>query len=303
MIHAAETDDDAKPQTPMQTTISETTTHTEPSTSQRRGKIARLPRSVRDQLNIRLDDGQEADDILPWLNALPEVQKVITERFNGVGVSPQNLSAWRQGGFKEWLLQHQLLDSAAHVYEHLQEMGEVLECSCPENVPMAIADQLIAQLSIRLNAFLAGWSGGPLDTQVAMLLKMGQFILKLQQSSYRARRQAIEVPGLVRKAEREYEHEIRAELFSEHMASLRKERAQSEEKPKTTNPKNGASKPAAPAQSSSIKLNQAYRAILLTPLNRKIVFSVMFSANLRGNLGSHCCILWVGGVNRIALQA
>jgi hypothetical protein len=256
----------AKPQPPMQTTINETTPATpiELSTSQRRGKIARLPRDVRDQLNIRLDDGQEADDILPWLNALPEVQKVITERFNGVGVSPQNLSAWRQGGFQEWLLHHQLLDTAAHVRENLQEMGDTLGYVSSEDVPLAIADQMLAQVCIRFNAFLASWTGGPLEDHLAMMLKLGQFIMKLQQSVYRARRQAIELPALVRKAERDYEHEIRAELLQEQLADLRKERAQSEEKPKTPNPKNGAHQPAvqpvsAPVQSSPIKANQASR--------------------------------------------
>jgi hypothetical protein len=256
--------------TVMQTTSA--TTHPEPDLSQRRGKIARLPRAIRDQLNIRLDDGQEADDILPWLNSLPEVQETIATRFNGVPISPQNLSAWRQGGFQEWLLQHQLLDSAAHVYEHLREMGEVLECSCPENVPMAIADQLIAQLSIRLSAFLAGWSGGPLDTHVATLLKMGQFILKLQQSSYRTRRQAVELPALERQAEREYMNAIRAEAFHDHMrqklAAQKAEKAQAEQKSKKPTPKNGAARPtvqpvpqpaAAPSQSSPIKPNQASR--------------------------------------------
>jgi hypothetical protein len=133
----------------MQTTISETTTHTEPSTSQRRGKIARLPRAVRDELNIRLDDGQEADDILPWLNALPEVQKIITERFNGVGVSPQNLSAWRQGGFQEWLLHRELLDTAVHVRENLREMGDALGYALPEDFPLLITNQMLAQLTIR----------------------------------------------------------------------------------------------------------------------------------------------------------
>jgi hypothetical protein len=96
-----------------------------------------------------------------------------------------------------------------------------------------------------------------------MMLKLGQFIVKLQQSVYRARRQAIELPGLVRKAERDYEHEIKAELFREHMADLRKERAQTEEKSKKPAPKNDAPKatvqPAsqpvpAPSQSSSTSL-------------------------------------------------
>jgi hypothetical protein len=78
---------------------------------QRRGKIARLPRSVRDQLNLRLDDGWDAGQILPWLNDLPEVREVLARHFNGASISPQNLSAWRQGGFNEWLLFHQFLES------------------------------------------------------------------------------------------------------------------------------------------------------------------------------------------------
>jgi len=254
----------------MQTIISESTTtnHTEPALSQRRGKIARLSRAIRDQINIRLDDGQEADEILPWLNALPEVQEIITERFNGVGVSPQNLSAWRQGGFQEWLLHHELLDTAAHVHENLTEMGDALGCALPEEVPLMIADQMLAQITIRFNAFLAAWTGGPLENQLTMMLKLGQFIMKLQQSTYRARRQAIELPGLVRKAERDFEHEISAELFQEHLAAHRKERAQSEEKPKNPTPTNGTPKPnvqpagdpiPAPSQSSSINPNKASR--------------------------------------------
>ncbi len=229
---------------------------------------------MRDQLNTRLDDGQEADQILPWLNSLPEVQEIIARRFDGVCVSPQNLSAWRQGGFKEWLLHRELLDSAVHVREHLEEMGEILECDSSENVPLAIADHMIAQLSIRFNAFLARWSGGPLDTQVAMLLKMGQFTLKLQQSAYRARRQAIELPGLERQSEREYEREIKMEVFRDHIANQKRraakaQKAQHEETPKTPAPKNSATQhvvqpvpqppPPPPNQAQEIKPNQASR--------------------------------------------
>jgi hypothetical protein len=189
-----------------------------------------------------------------------------------VCVSPQNLSAWRQGGLQEWLLHRELLDTAVHVREHLEEMGEILECGDTVDVPLAIADQMIAQLSIRFNAFLASWSGGPLDTHVAMLLKMGQFILKLQQSAYRTRREAIELPRLERQSEREYEREIKAEAFRDYIAdqaAARKSgKPQPEEKPKTPSPKNGATQPvvkpvpqpaSTPGQSSSIKANQASR--------------------------------------------
>jgi hypothetical protein len=191
---------------------------------QRRGKIARLPRDVRDQLNSRLDDGHEADDILPWLNELPEVREVIAESFNGVPVSPQNLSAWRQGGFQEWLLRCELFDSTVHVHEHLEEIGEALDCDDSDDVPLMLADQMIAQLSIRFNAFMARWSGGPLDTEVAMLLKIGQFILKLQQGAYRAQRQGVQIAEARREAERKMEQEMWAEAYRDHLADRAKAR-------------------------------------------------------------------------------
>jgi hypothetical protein len=41
----------------------------------RNGKIAHLPGNVRDELNQRLENGEEGATLLPWLNALPEVQE------------------------------------------------------------------------------------------------------------------------------------------------------------------------------------------------------------------------------------
>ncbi len=38
------------------------------------GKIARLPLAVRQQLNQRLQNGELAQDLVSWLNRLPEVQ-------------------------------------------------------------------------------------------------------------------------------------------------------------------------------------------------------------------------------------
>jgi hypothetical protein len=198
--------------------------------SQRRGKIARLPREIREELNVRLDDGLEADQILPWLNDLPDVREVVAEQFNGVPISPQNLSAWRQGGFREWLLLHELLDSTVHVSEHLEEIGEVLECDHSEDVPLAIADQMISQLAIRFNAFLASWGGGPLDAEPAMLLKIGQFILKLQAGAYRAQRQGAQIGEARRQAEQELEREIRAEAYRDHLMDRAKARKAKEMK-------------------------------------------------------------------------
>src|SRR5215472_5415538 len=73
------------------------------------GKIARLPKHIREQLNRRLDDGQPASEILPWLNALPEVQEILAAQFDSAPITPQNLSRWHLGGFKQWLQNQQSL--------------------------------------------------------------------------------------------------------------------------------------------------------------------------------------------------
>ena len=92
----------------------------------RTGKIARLPRHIRDQLNCRLHDGEQAKHLAAWLNTLPEVQAIMAAVFAGKPIRPQNLSEWKQGGYRDWLLQQevpslarQLTQDAAHLQSHL----------------------------------------------------------------------------------------------------------------------------------------------------------------------------------------
>lgn len=66
------------------------------------GKIARLPESVREELNKRLRSGSLGPQLLPWLNSLPEVRAVLEEHFGNQNINAENLSAWRQGGYADW---------------------------------------------------------------------------------------------------------------------------------------------------------------------------------------------------------
>jgi hypothetical protein len=43
----------------------------------RNGKIARLPKDVRHQLNHRLEDGEPGNQFVDWPNGLPQVQKTL----------------------------------------------------------------------------------------------------------------------------------------------------------------------------------------------------------------------------------
>ncbi len=72
-------------------------------TSARKGKIASLPRPIRDEVCRRLDDGQSGSVILPWLNAVPQVVLILADRWDGKPITDQNLTEWRQGGFRDWL--------------------------------------------------------------------------------------------------------------------------------------------------------------------------------------------------------
>jgi len=69
----------------------------------RNGKIARLPREVREEVNRRLRDGEPGPKLLAWLNALPAARALLAAEFGGREVSEQNLSEWKQGGYCDWL--------------------------------------------------------------------------------------------------------------------------------------------------------------------------------------------------------
>jgi hypothetical protein len=68
----------------------------------RRGKIAHLPRAIREEVNRRLEAHQSGPKIVNWLNAEPAVKEVLDREFGGKPISRQNLSQWRRDGFQEW---------------------------------------------------------------------------------------------------------------------------------------------------------------------------------------------------------
>ena len=84
------------------------------------GKIGRLPRNIREELNRRLDDGEPGGKILKWLNARPEVPAA---GFGGRGINAQNLSNWRKGGFQHWLKQQERRNLALELTENAAELA------------------------------------------------------------------------------------------------------------------------------------------------------------------------------------
>jgi|HubBroStandDraft_5_1064220.scaffolds.fasta_scaffold548451_2 hypothetical protein len=67
------------------------------------GKIARLPADIREEVNLRLYNGNKSKDILASLNQLPVVKKILTAQFAGVPINVRNLCNWRKIGYWRWL--------------------------------------------------------------------------------------------------------------------------------------------------------------------------------------------------------
>jgi hypothetical protein len=87
------------------------------------GKIARLSKKIRDELNHRLDDGEPGGRILDWLNVLPSVQVVLAAEFGDGPVNAQNLSNWRKGGYQDWLKQQERRNLVRELTEYAEELA------------------------------------------------------------------------------------------------------------------------------------------------------------------------------------
>ncbi len=89
--------------------------------STRNGKIARLPLAVREELNRRLSEGEQGNKLVAWLNELPAVQAIVATEFGGKAIREQNLSEWKQRGYRDWLAKQEALEIAERLREDATE--------------------------------------------------------------------------------------------------------------------------------------------------------------------------------------
>ncbi len=107
------------------------------------GKIGRLPKSIRDELGQRIEDGEPGKELVKWLNGLSDVKSILKEQFGGRAVTEQNLSEWKQTGHPEWL-RHQ---KACEKLRWMTERADDLE---NEADGMEISDRLGSILAVEL---------------------------------------------------------------------------------------------------------------------------------------------------------
>ncbi len=126
---------------------------TEPSTTEPRlqdnalkGKIARLPAKLREEVCRRIHDGHSGSKILPWLNAQPEVQTIIAAEFGGVLVSDQNLSVWRGTGYHDWLRRHERIERTRELSRYAAEVSRANGSSIADGAASIASGKLLELL-------------------------------------------------------------------------------------------------------------------------------------------------------------
>ena len=118
----------------------------------RHGKIARLPHALREELNRRLDDGEVGTRLLAWLNGHGDVRAVLATHFGGRPINKPNLTHWRQGGFREWRDERELLQKVKSTARHTAKLARV---------GSRITHNLGTLFASRYAAALAAWDGDP----------------------------------------------------------------------------------------------------------------------------------------------
>ncbi|HBJ87777.1 MAG TPA: hypothetical protein DDZ88_28755 [Verrucomicrobiales bacterium] len=162
----------------------------------RTGKIARLPKAVREQLNQRLADGEQGEALLKWLHSLPEVLEVLVSDFEGRPILKQNLSEWRQGGFRDWEARQERLELVQQLCEEAEEV-QAAASDLPEKLAALLATRFASLMAA--TAQVKDWSK---PRQRAQLMELGEAIAALQRNSQGASRLKLEHEQLdMKKAE------------------------------------------------------------------------------------------------------
>ncbi len=103
----------------------------------RKGKIARLPFAIREQVNQRLLDNENGPRIIAWINGQCELK-------GSAAINDGNLSEWRAGGFADWLEKRDKVERTKALAEYSLRIAEAGGGSM--NLPAAIAGGQIMEV-------------------------------------------------------------------------------------------------------------------------------------------------------------
>ncbi|HVY68646.1 MAG TPA: hypothetical protein VHH73_01890 [Verrucomicrobiae bacterium] len=161
------------------------------------GKIGRLPRAIREELNQRLSEGEGGEPLLHWLNALPEVQQIIAAEFGGKPVSAQNLSTWRQGAYADWVAHGEAMELAQRLGEEIKDWQE---SEASDQTPLS--EKLMVWLTARYAVAAQKFASLDEEKQWERLREFAADMLKVRKAEQNERRLRLveEKAGVERKA-------------------------------------------------------------------------------------------------------
>jgi hypothetical protein len=151
----------------------------------RNGKIARLPAAIREELNQRLLDGEQAKPLVEWLNGLPKVQAVLQAKFNGNPITENNLSQWKNGGFPAWHVGEEMADSVSSIIQGTTSLQAVAKGGLTDRMALMLAANMALEMQRLQSA-----SDGNEKAKIWRELRIG--LLALRRSELYAKRLEIE---------------------------------------------------------------------------------------------------------------
>ena len=148
----------------------------------RRVEVARLPHPIREQINRRLQNGQQGKRIVQWLNTLPEVQAVRAAEFNGQPINATNLTHWKNGGYRDWQEREEVV---AAVGRFGGSAAELTQASGG-----ALTDQLAVCLAARIAVALRESASTGVDParQLHQLRQLCANLVQLRRGDHTAQR-------------------------------------------------------------------------------------------------------------------
>jgi len=138
----------------------------------RRGKIARLPFAIREELNRRLQNGEEGKNLVAWLNSNPEVQATTANASAVKAINEQNLTNWKAGGYRDWEAKQEALEISRQLCADAPEMADAGAA--------AITDHVCFRLAARIAMILRDLSN-PDDSPNRQLESLAQLCRQLVQ--------------------------------------------------------------------------------------------------------------------------
>jgi hypothetical protein len=151
----------------------------------RNGKIAHLPFELREELNVRLSNGEPGNLLVEWLNTNPAVIDVVNTHFSGRPISEQNLSEWRNGGYEQWATLNACLGETSGLSE---SAGLIAENGIDTG-------NLLLVISAHYAAMIQRWNLTPaedLDRMMRIFKNLTHAVLAIRRSEQRDARLEID---------------------------------------------------------------------------------------------------------------